>query len=305
MHGLRELWAIANSQAVAASAARIVAIDVEATSEGSSYLLHGNSKLAAVVAPPMFPGADLSISPTAKTWLAEAARAGTIMCSACGGAFMLGQAGVLDGRSATTHWSLREQFKDRFPLVDLRADDLLVDEVDVITAGGVMAWTQLGLRLVDRFLGTEVMLSTAKFMLIDPADRPQSYYAPFSPQLDHGDLAIVEVQRWLHSSLGKRATLEEMAARARTSPRTFLRRFSRATGFNPTDYCQRLKVSHSRKLLEARDISIDEIAQRCGYEDQNSYRKVFKRLIGITPGEYRARISVRQATGRHGTEAIF
>lgn len=304
MHGLRELWAIANSQVAAVSAARIVTIDVELASEGSSYL-DGDSKLAAVVAPPMLPGADLSILPVAKTWLSDAARAGTIMCSACGGAFILGQAGVLDGRSATTHWSLREQFKDSFPLVDLRADELLVDEVDVITAGGVMAWTQLGLRLVDRLIGTEVMLSTAKFMLIDPADRPQSYYAPFSPQLDHGDLAIVEVQRWLHSTPGKRATLEEMAARARTSPRTFLRRFSRATGFNPTDYCQRLKVSHSRKLLETRDISIDEIAQRCGYEDQNSYRKIFKRLIGITPGEYRARVSVRQAPVRQGTEAMF
>lgn len=299
------MWAIANNQATASSesAGRIIVVDVELASERGPCLLHGDSKLAAVVAPPMLPGADLSISQIAKTWLADTARAGTIMGSACGGAFILGQAGVLDGRCATTHWSLRDEFKERFPLIDVRADELLVDEVDIITAGGVMAWTQLGLRLVDRLISTDVMLSTAKYMLIDPADRPQSYYAPFSPQLDHGDLAIVEVQRWLHSSLGKRATLEEMAARARTSPRTFLRRFSRATGLNPTDYCQRLKVSHSRKLLETRDISIDEVAQRCGYEDQNSYRKIFKRLIGITPGEYRARISVRQATVSQEKEA--
>lgn len=293
VHGLKEMWAIANNQAALSpkSEDRILVIDVELASEHSTQL-ESVPKLAAVIAPPMLPGSDLSISHIAKTWLADRARAGVIMGSACGGAFILGHAGVLNGRSATTHWSLRNEFKERFPLVDVRTEEMLVDEVDVITAGGVMAWTQLGLRLVDRLMSTDVMLSTAKYMLIDPADRPQSYYAPFSPRLGHGDSAIVEVQQWLHSSLGKGATLDEMAARARTSTRTFLRRFSRATGFNPTDYCQRLRVSHSRKLLETRDISIDEIAQRCGYEDQNSYRKIFKRVIGITPGEYRARISV-------------
>lgn len=306
VHGLKEMWAIANNQAAVSPECegRIVVIDVEFAPEHKAQL-ESAARLAAVVVPPMLPGSDLSIPQVAKDWLADRARAGTIMASACGGAFILGQAGVLDGRSATTHWSLSDEFKKRFPLVDARTEELLVDEFDIITAGGVMAWTQLGLRLVDRLMSTDVMLSTAKYMLIDPADRPQSYYAPFSPHLDHGDSAIVEVQRWLHSSLGKGATLDEMAARARTSTRTFLRRFSRATGFNPTDYCQRLKVSHSRKLLETRDISIDEIAQRCGYEDQNSYRKIFKRVIGITPGEYRARTSVSasNATARQRREA--
>ncbi len=292
VHGIEEMCEVANEQArLLGISDQIAAARVSAGSEAE---FHVSNQLcfSAIVCPPITGSVDIEMPRAVIRWLVESADAGTTMCSACGGAFVLAQAGLLDHRRATTHWSLTEVFEARYPAIDVRTEDILIEDPDIITAGGVMAWTQLGLRLIARFLGHDVMLATAKFMLIDPADRPQRYYAPFAPRLDHGDLGIADVQRWLHTSLGRGITLDQMAARARTSKRTLLRRFNRATGMNPTDYCQRLRVSHSRSLLERSDISIDEIAVQCGYEDQNSYRKIFKRVVGITPGEYRTRLAV-------------
>lgn len=206
---------------------------------------------------------------------------------------ILAETGLLDGRKATTHWSLREEVHHRFPKVEFDLSKVLIDEGDILTAGGVMSWTQLGLRIIERFLGTDVMRATAKFMAIDPADRPQSYYASFTPNMKHGDLPIVAVQKALHQELWKNATLDNLVLLAGMTKRTFLRRFFKATNMTPTEYCQRLRIEHSREMLEKTSVSIDQIAYESGYDDPNFYRKIFKRELGITPGEYRSRLGIR------------
>ncbi|WP_413711735.1 GlxA family transcriptional regulator [Rhizobium sp. Rhizsp82] len=292
VHGLIEMWEIANIQAQAIGLQdKILACEIDAESQTSLESIE-NQRFAAIICPPTTGTTSVELAKPVGRLLIQHARTGTIMCSVCGGAFILAQTGLLDCRRVTTHWSLGGNLKERHPSIDVCTDELLIEEPDLISAGGVMAWTQLGLRLIERCFGSDVMLATAKFMLIDPADRPQGYYATFAPRLDHGDLGVADVQRWLHSVFGRSVTLDQMAARARTSKRTFLRRFQKATGMNPTDYCQRLKVNRSRGLLERSDIPIDAIAVQCGYEDQNSYRKIFKRVVGITPGEYRTRLAV-------------
>ena len=224
-------------------------------------------------------------------WLREQHENGVTLASVCAGAFLLGETGLLSGRTITTHWHYVEPFAERFADVRLNVDQLLIDADDIITAGGVMAWTDLGLRLVDRYLGASVMIDTAQMLLVDPPGRQQRYYSAFAPRLAHGDHAVLAVQRWLHETGAKGVALAELAQRAGMEERTFLRRFQKATGMTTTEYCQRLRVGRAREMLQAGRLPIERIAWEVGYGDPGAFRKVFARIVGLTPGEYRRRFS--------------
>jgi len=227
-------------------------------------------------------------------WLIEQHEAGTVLCSVCGGAFLLAESGLLDGRAATTHWAHADEFRRRYPSVKLDADSLVIDDGDVVSAGGLMAWVDLGLKLVDRFLGPTVMAKTARFMLADPPGREQRFYSAFSPNLAHGDAAVLKVQHWLQATGARDMTLLTLAAHAGLEERTFLRRFRKATGLTAIDYCQRLRVGKARELLQFGSMSVDMIAWEVGYGDPSAFRKVFGRVTGLAPSEYRRRFSIGQ-----------
>ncbi len=229
-------------------------------------------------------------------WLRSRHAAGATLCSVCAGALLLAETGLLDGRPATTHWALAETFAARFPAVRLDADKLIVEDADIITAGGVMAWIDLGLRLVDRLVGPTVMLATARFFLVDPAGREQRFYSTFAPRLHHGDAAILKVQHWLQALAPARVTLADMAAAAGLGQRTFLRRFQRAAGMNPTDYLQHLRVGKARELLEATVLPVEQVAWQVGYADAGAFRKVFQKIMGLPAGEYRRRFGIARAS---------
>ena len=225
-------------------------------------------------------------------WLRDRHGAGTALGSICKGAFLLGESGLLAGRTVTTHWSYKEQFQTRFPEARVDTDRLIIDDGDIITAGGVMAWTDLTLKLVDRFLGPTIMIDTARTFLVDPPGREQSYYSAFSPRLTHGDAAILKVQHWLQATEAKDIDLATLAAQAQLEERTFLRRFQKATGLTTTEYCQRLRVGKARELLQFGTLSTDQVAWEVGYSDPGAFRKVFARIVGLTPTEYRRRFRV-------------
>ena len=225
-------------------------------------------------------------------WLRDLHSAGSILASICAGAFLLGETGLLDGRPATTHWILEDQFRSRFPEVLVDVDRLLIDGGQVLTAGGVMSWTDLCLRLVERLRGAEVMTQTARFLLVDPPGREQRYYSIFSPRMGHGDAAVLEVQRWLQETEAKDISLETLANRAGLERRTFLRRFRKATGMTTSEYGQRLRVSKACELLQFGSLAVEQVAWETGYGDPGAFRKIFARFIGLTPGEYRQRFGI-------------
>jgi transcriptional regulator GlxA family with amidase domain len=250
----------------------------------------GPHRPAVVIAPPSLGGLpEPAMVARLARWLACRHAEGGVLASVCAGAFLLAETGLLDGRAATTHWGLAEALGEQFPAIRIAADKLIVDDGDVITAAGVMAWTDLGLTLVERFLGPEVMLATARFLLVDPPGREQRYYSHFAPRLGHGDAAVLKVQHWLQAQGAQDVTLAAMAGHAGLEQRTFLRRFHRATGLRPTEYCQHLRVDKARGLLEATTQSIERIAFAVGYGDAGAFRKVFQKLVGLTPGEFRRR----------------
>jgi transcriptional regulator GlxA family with amidase domain len=206
------------------------------------------------------------------------------LASICAGAFLLAETALLDGRTATTHWLYVERFNARFPAVRLDADQLLIDGEDLVTAGGLMAWTDLGLRLVDRYLGAKRMLDTARILVIDPPGRQQRYYSAFSPRLSHGDSAVLAVQAWLQETGAQDIALATLAQRAGLEQRTFLRRFRQATGMTTTAYCQQLRVGRARELLQASRLPLERVAWEVGYSDPGAFRKVFTRVVGLSPG---------------------
>jgi|SRR5215217_8466144 len=214
---------------------------------------------------------------------------GTTLASVCVGAFILGETGLLAGRAATTHWGAAEAFRTRFPKVALDVDRLIIDDGDIITAGGMMAWTDLGLKLVDRYLGTAAMMAIAGTLLIDPPGREQQYYSSFVPTLNHGDAPVLRVQHWLHAEFAADITLAEMAEKSGLEERTFLRRFRKAMGMTATEYLQRFRVNKAREMLQFGAHPIEAIAESVGYKDASAFRKVFISIVGLTPSEYRRR----------------
>jgi len=232
-------------------------------------------------------------------WLVDRHSAGTILCSVCAGAFMLAEAGLLNGRSATTHWIHAQSLAVRFPAIRIDTEKLIIDDGDIITAGGVMAWVDLGLNLIERFLYPTAMLATARFFLVDAAGRQQRFYSSFAPQLGHGDKRVLKVQHWLQQHAAESPSIDAMASRVNLVKRTFLRRFQKATGMTPTRYLQHLRVGKARESLEISMLTINEIAWMVGYEDSGSFRKVFQQIMGLSPGDYRHRFGIaRQGQGR-------
>ncbi|WP_413991410.1 GlxA family transcriptional regulator [Labrys okinawensis] len=233
-------------------------------------------------------------------WLRRQHEEGAMLCSVCAGAFVLAETGLLSGRPVTTHWSFAQALAQRFPDIEIDTGQMIIDDGDVITAGGIMAWTDLGLTLVERLLGPAVMLETARFLLVDPPGREQRYYSNFAPNLRHGDEAVLRVQHWLQAQETgegdlRPVSLAEMAGQAGLEERTFLRRFQKATGLKPTEYFQQVRVSKARGLLEMTNRNVDQVAWSVGYEDPAAFRKVFFKLTGLSPRDYRRRFAARQA----------
>ena len=217
---------------------------------------------------------------------------GTILVSVCAGAFLLAQTNLLNNIEATTHWGLAEKFKSFFPEVNLNPEKMIVDCGDIITAGGLMSWVDLGLHLIQKLMGKEVTRTVAKLFLVDPTGREQRFYNPFSPVLGHGDSQILKVQHWVHKNFHQKISLKTLSKIAALGERTFIRRFQKSTGNKPTEYVQNVRIQKACERIETTQDNIDTIAWDIGYEDIASFRKVFKNRIGLTPGEYRKRFYI-------------
>lgn len=293
--GLTDLFQLANDVAGEAPDVPRMCVQHLTLGEGTPHVVFAtdpapNSRPDVLILPPSL---AKPIGPDAAApfthWLRVCHAEGTVLASVCAGAFLLGETGLLAGRSVTTHWTHAQAMQDRFPDAKVDADRLIIDGGDILSAGGLMAWTDLGLKLVDRFLGPVAMAATARMMLVDPPGRKQRYYSGFVPRLTHGDAAILKAQHALQASEGRDAALSQLAEAAGLEQRTFLRRFQKATGLTATDYAQRLRVAKAQELLQFGQKPIERVAWEVGYSDPGAFRKVFLRIVGLTPSDYRHR----------------
>jgi transcriptional regulator GlxA family with amidase domain len=250
-----------------------------------------------VLAPALDPdiGEQLEKNRRAVPFLRRAYQRGADLASACTGAFLLAEAGVLDGRPATTHWAFQGLFASTYPRVRLAPQAVMVDSGRVLTAGGATSFLNLTLVLVERLLGPEVARAASKMFLIDVNKAPQGAYAMFSTQKMHDDQAIQRAQLLIEEQLADGLSVEELARAAHLSTRTFMRRFRRATGNGPREYIQRVRVEAAKRALEGGDHSVVSVAESVGYGDPVAFRKLFVRLTGLTPMDYRSRYGARVA----------
>ncbi len=286
--GLEDLFMIANRN-VRQHGSRQLAVRQVSRQEMSQPVL---TTFDALILPPSLEQSRGENHKAIHTWLRAQHAAGALMCSVCAGAFRLGHAGLLQGRAITTHWDLEAEFRDTFPLTRVDAEHLLIDDNDIVTAGGLMAWLNLGFFLVNRWLGPQVVSHTARHLLVDPSGREQRNYRSFIPRLTHGEPAILALQHWLEAHAENDITVETMAARTHLSSRTFLRRFKAATGFTPNVYLQNLRIEKARGLLERTRMPVSEISWKVGYQDASAFSRLFRATTGLTAGEYRNRFGI-------------
>ncbi|WP_320172800.1 helix-turn-helix domain-containing protein [Maridesulfovibrio sp.] len=226
--------------------------------------------------------------------IAELGEQGTILASVCAGSFLIAQAGLLDGKPSTTHWKLASDFSARFKDVDLQPRRMLIDGGGYICAGGAMAWQDLALHVVARFMGRDISSACAKTLVMDSTRDVQTPYFMFeSKSLDEGfaDKDILRVQTWMQENYSRSVSIKILAEQSGLGERTFLRRFKQVTGMTPNHYLQQFRIESARHLLEVSVKGVDEITALVGYDNPSSFRRLFKRMTGLSPREYRSRFS--------------
>jgi transcriptional regulator GlxA family with amidase domain len=237
-------------------------------------------------------------------WLRERAAHGALIAGVCTGAAYLAEAGLLDGREATSHWSVVEAFRSRYPRVDWRPERLITEDRRMLCSGGVNSAFDLSLYLVERFCGHEVALHTAKALLINMPRTSQSGYAVLPLSRPHGDDKIRKAEAYLEMHYQRDVSIEQLAQHTHMSRRNFIRRFKAATGRLPGSYLKAVRIGIAREMLEDGARSVQAVSSAVGYTDPAFFREVFKRCTGMTPTEYRqafaggARLPVNGAAPR-------
>lgn len=218
---------------------------------------------------------------------------GVRLVGACCGAFLLAEAGLLDGRRATTAWWLDSLFRSRYPAVQLDIEQTVVEDGPVATSGASSAVLDYVLRLIGRDIDEDLAQQTARMLLLDPDRQSQAPYVSLAlrerPRHSLSEKAEHFLQRELHRPL----SVTELAAHCGTSERSLHRHFRTHHGVAPLEHLQHLRVERAKALLESTHLSFDEVVERCGYADVSSFRKLFKRATTMTPADYRERFRLR------------
>jgi transcriptional regulator GlxA family with amidase domain len=222
---------------------------------------------------------------------------GCYLASNCSAVFLLAEAGLLDGRMATTSWWLSKSFQHTYPAVHLLPEMLVTKDDRVICAAAFSACLNLGIEVVATFLGTRAALSCARVMLIDVNRATQLPYANVQEQVRHADELVLQAQSLIVAKLNQPVHLEELADHLGVTTRTLSRRFKQATNETPLEFIQKARVERAKRLMEMTNLNFDDVVLRVGYEDASSFRRLFKRLTGISPTEYRRRFNIREADG--------
>jgi transcriptional regulator GlxA family with amidase domain len=232
-------------------------------------------------------------------WLRRRYRAGASLYSACSGALLLAETGLLDGCHATSHWGYQQLFRSAYPKVRFDpAPNLVHARADgrIVTAGGTTSWHDLALHIIARHANPGEALRVAKVYLMKWHAEGQ---LPFAPQViaqPHGDAAVRRCETWLREHFRDVDAVGRVVAVAALPERTLHRRFKAATGHSLLEYLQGLRIEEAKRLLESTPTPVDEVSARAGYADASFFRRLFKRLTGLTPGQYRRMFSAPGAS---------
>jgi transcriptional regulator GlxA family with amidase domain len=229
-------------------------------------------------------------------WLRAAARRSRRVASVCSGAFLLAEAGLLDGRRATTHWASCPELRRRHPEVQVESDPIFVRDGDVYTSAGVTAGMDLALALVDEDYGRALALEVARWLVMfvrRPGGQSQ-FSAQLAAQTAERE-PLRELQAWIADNPGADLSVPALAERACMSERNFARAFRREVGMTPAAYVEAARLERARMALEAGDTSVDRVAREAGFGTVETMRRAFQRRLGVSPADYRSRFRPREA----------
>lgn len=241
------------------------------------------------------PGAALEKNRAIIEWIGKMKRRGSEVASLCLGSFFLAEAGLLNGKSCTSHWIAVAEMKRLYPAANVQSDVVITDQDGVYTSGGAFSSIHLILYLIEKFCGREVGIEVSKLYSIDMDRVSQAHFAVFHGQRSHEDREVLRAQTFIEENFQDSVTVENMAQTANMSRRNFIRRFKKATGNTPLVYLQRVKVEAAKKALEHGNENIGTLMLDVGYHDPKTFRTVFRRVTGLSPQEYRNKYS-RSAT---------
>jgi AraC family transcriptional activator FtrA len=236
--------------------------------------------------------------------LRAAHKKGARLCSICSGVFVLAAAGLLDGKAATTHWGYAEKLARAYPQIQVRPNELYVDEGQIITSAGSAAGLDMLLHLVRNDFGARIANQVAQQLVIPPhRDGGQAQFLPRPMPKDEA-VSLAPLMEWVRANPRMRHDLASWTRHARMSSRTLQRRFRQATGFSPSQWLVRERVALAKEALETTEAPMWRVAESCGFGAEESFRRHFRLVAGISPSQYRQRFRRSENVGsvrRHST----
>ena len=227
-------------------------------------------------------------------WLKQVHASGAMLASACSGAVLLGEAGLLANCEATIHWGYAKMLSKNYPSVKVTSGKSLVlsgESQRILTAGGGSSWQDLALYLIARFVGLEDAIQVARVYMLQWHDLGQKPFASLMYFRQTEDAIINRCQEWAALNYKQPAPVQALVKLSGLPSRTFDRRFKSSTGMTPLDYVHALRLEEAKQMLETSDLPIEEIASETGYEDTSFFGRLFRRKVGLTPNQYRTRFS--------------
>ncbi|MEM8970380.1 MAG: helix-turn-helix domain-containing protein [Bacteroidota bacterium] len=277
----------------------VVGLSKEVQPSGGLYtiktdrLVEDVRKTDVIILPATFgdPWQTLEANEALVPWMLRHYRAGADLVSMCVGAFFLGATGILDGKRCSTHWGSADAFRKLFPQVILEDERIVAESDRIYTSGGALAFTNLLIYLIERYVGREIAIAASKAFMIDLDRASQSPFTIFSGQKSHDDLEVLEAQEYIESHYPDRITVEDLCDQVGIGRRTFERRFKSSTTNTVLEYIQRVKIEAAKQALEKGVKTVSEVMFDVGYQDTKAFREVFKKVTGMTPIAYRNKYS--------------
>ena len=221
----------------------------------------------------------------------------TEIASLCRGAFLLAETGLLNGKSCATHWITHDKFNRKYPQVNLLPDKIISEDNGIYSSGGAYSFLNLLLHLIEKYYGRETAIWCSKMSEIEFDRIDQNQFVIFSGQKEHSDEAIKGVQGYIERHYADQLNVESLANEAAISGRNFVRRFKKATNNTPLEYIQRVRVEAAKRKLESSTLSVQQVMYESGYNDDKSFRNIFRKYSGLTPLDYRNKYNREMALG--------
>ncbi len=233
------------------------------------------------------PRASISKLQALLKWLAKQYRAGSTICSVVTGSFFLAEAGLLEGKSSTTHWRFFDEFEHRYPNVNLQRKRFITSDANLYCTGSINAVRDIMLHFIEQLYGDSIANEIARQFTHELKRSYESLLLNEDQKRSHHDEQIIKVQEWLDQNYRSDVIIRELAENFKLSVRSLNRRFKFATSSSPLQYLQQLRIDHSKQLLKQSNLSVSEVADMVGYADASYFTSLFKRATQVTPNEYR------------------